>query len=243
MEWYEAAFDSLYPVIYDHRDIEEAAAVIESFGDFFAGREPVLDLACGSGRYLECLSKRGYQVYGLDLSHYLLRMCMDSWGHAGKVVQADMRRLPFLGESMGAVINMFTSFGYFSRDTDNLLVFKEIFRILKRGGVFLFDFINARRIASSLLEESQRISGGYRIIEKRRIEGYGKYLVKDIQVTNLQSGQKANLEERLRLYAREELLIMFESVGLKVIDIFGDYDRNPFLEGVSERVIAVSLKE
>jgi hypothetical protein len=67
--------------------------------------------------------------------------------------------------------------------------------------------------------------------------------VKDIQVTNLQSGQKANLEERLRLYAKEELLIMFESVGFKIIDIYGDYDRNPFLEGVSERVIAVSLKE
>jgi len=157
MEWYEVAFDSLYPVIYEHRNIEEAEAVVERFAPLFNRSEPLLDLACGNGRYLECFARRGFEVCGLDLSHYLLRMCLDSWGHAGEILQADMRRLPLTDRSVGTVINMFTSFGYFSKDTDNLLVSKEVYRVLKPNGRFLFDFINAQKITADLLVSCQEI--------------------------------------------------------------------------------------
>ncbi|NIM19459.1 MAG: methyltransferase domain-containing protein [Candidatus Latescibacteria bacterium] len=243
MEWYEVAFDTLYPILYEHRDIEESDAVAKAFGSLFLDKDPILDLACGNGRYLESISRRGHLIFGLDLSHYLLRACLDSWGHKGLIMQADMRRIPLLTGSVGAVINMFTSFGYFSRDTDNLLVSKEVFRVLRWGGIFLFDFINARKIASSLLEESQRESGSFIIKEKRRLENYGKYLVKDIQAINAQSGTKEQIEERLRLYTMDELIIMFESVGFKIDSVFGGYDLSPFVEGVSDRVIIVSAKK
>lgn len=243
MEWYEVAFDSLYPVIYEHRDFEEAETVVRNFDYVFQNKDPILDLACGNGRYIEALSVRGHRVYGLDLSHYLLRMSLDRWGHHGKIVQGDMRRIPFRECSIGGVINMFTSFGYFSTDTDNLLVFKEVFRILEKGGVFLFDFINAEKISSSLLSETERLSSNFRVKEKRRTENFGKYLVKDIQATNLQTGHTEDCKERLRLYSLDELIIMFESVGFKIESIFGGYDHNPFTKGVSERVIIVSRKE
>ena len=243
MEWYEVAFDSLYPVIYEHRNIEEAEAVVEKFLPLFDRAQPILDLACGNGRYLESFARRGYQVYGLDLSHYLLQMCLDSWGHAGEIFQGDMRRIPLADRSIGAVINMFTSFGYFSTDTDNLLVSKEVFRVLKQGGRFLFDFINAHKITSDLLEETERESGRYKIHEKRKIDGFGKYLVKNVEVTNLQSGKTDRIKEQLRLYSKDELVIMFESVGFKTETIYGGYHQEPFVDGVSDRVILISKKE
>ncbi len=242
MEWYEVAFDSLYPLLYEHRNIEEAEAVIERFHELFHDKDPILDLACGNGRYLEALSRKGHRVFGLDLSHYLLRMCLDSWGHGGEIAQGDMRRIPVIDESFGAVINMFTSFGYFSKDTDNLLVSKEVFRVLEPGGVFLFDYINTGKLAVDFLEETERISGQFQIKEKRRIEDYGKYLVKDVLAVNIQSGRKEKLEERLRLYTRDELVIMFESVGFKIDNIFGGYDGSPFVDGVSDRVMIVAKK-
>ena len=110
MEWYEVAFDSLYPVLYGHRSFEEAESVVEAFASFFQEKDPILDLACGNGRYIESITRRGHRIYGLDLSHYLLRTCLDSWGHEGKIVQGDMRRIPLCEGSVGAVINMFTSF-------------------------------------------------------------------------------------------------------------------------------------
>ena len=243
MEWYEVAFDNLYPVIYEHRNIEEAEAVVEKLLPLFKKAEPILDLACGNGRYLECFSRQGFQVYGLDLSHYLLRMCLDSWGHAGEIFQGDMRRIPLADRTVGSVINMFTSFGYFSTDTDNLIVSKEVFRVLKPGGRFLFDFINAQKVAAELLEETERESGGYKIHEKRKIDGIGKYLIKNVEVTNLQSGKIDRIEEQLRLYSKDELVIMFESVGFKIEIIYGGYDLEPFVDGVSDRVIIIAKKE
>ncbi|UCH84867.1 MAG: class I SAM-dependent methyltransferase [Candidatus Latescibacterota bacterium] len=242
MEWYEVAFDRMYPILYSHRDLEEAAVVIDEFEDLFLDQSPILDLASGNGRYVETLRRRGLECFGLDLSHYLLRRSVDVFGHNGCLVQGDMRRLPFVDSSFGVVINMFTSFGYFSIDTDNLLVFKEVQRILRPDGVFLFDFINAKKLSIDLLEETHRVSGDFEIRERRRIETRGKYLLKNAVIDNSQTGHTETIEERLRLYTREELGIMFESVGLRVEETFGDYERNPFVDSVSERVIVVSRK-
>lgn len=242
MEWYEVAFDKLYPILYGHRDEDEARRAAEVFGPYLEGRGPVLDLASGDGRYLRALEELGIDAFGLDLSHYLLAASVDAGGQGRCVVQGDMRHLPFVDGSFGAVINMFTSFGYFSVDTDNLLVFREVHRILKTTGVFLFDFINAGRISSDLLGDSRRNSGGYDIRERRRIEGHGKYLVKRATITDTKSDLKESIEERLRLYTRGDLLTMFKSLDFTVCDTYGDYKGNAFVEGVSERLIMILEK-
>jgi SAM-dependent methyltransferase len=242
MEWYEAAFDRMYPVIYRHRDIAEAETVMKAFAPYLRGKEPVLDLACGSGRYLEALQRQRFNVMGLDLSHYLLKACVDKWGHGDEIVQGDMRHLPFASGSIGSIINMFTSFGYFSRDTDNVLVFQEANRVLASGGVFLFDFINAGRIAAEHLGESEREEGYYHIREKRRIEMHGKYLVKEITILNQRIDERTSITERLRLYTHDDLVAMFLNLGFTIREIFGDYQLNPFVAGVSDRVVVLAEK-
>jgi SAM-dependent methyltransferase len=242
MEWYEAAFDRFYPILYSHRDSEEAVRAIGTFGDYLAESRPVLDMASGDGRYMRVLLEAGYDVYGFDLSHYLLLRALEHTSHGGRLVQGDMRYLPFRDGAFGSVINMFTSFGYFSADTENLLVFRETERVLEPGGVFLFDFINASRISANLLGGSRRDAHGYEIHEKRRIEQHGKYLVKHADITDQETRVSESIEERLRLYSKSDLMLMFESVGLSVVDCFGDYDGNEFVEGVSDRVIIISQK-
>jgi SAM-dependent methyltransferase len=242
MEWYEVAFDRMYPVLYDYRDIDEAIAVVDRFGPRFAGKAPVVDLASGSGRYLQALLRHGIETYGLDLSHYLLRRSIEEWGHDGRIVQGDMRHLPFSDESVEGVWNMFTSFGYFSVDTDNLLVLKEVHRILKPGGLFLFDFLNAGRLSVDQLETTERQTGEYTIVEKKRLESHGKFLVKHVVATDGRTGRREEVEERLRLYSRDELKIMFTSAGFAIEESCGDYLGNPFVESVSERVILLGSK-
>jgi SAM-dependent methyltransferase len=242
MEGYEVAFDRFYPILYSHRDVEEAARVVETFGGYLEGKTPILDMACGDGRYLKALRAAGHSVCGLDLSHYLLLRAVEEADNAGLIAQGDMRHLPFADESFGAVINMFTSFGYFSADTDNLLVFREVQRLLEPGGVFLFDFINSARISANLLGETRRESQGCDIHEKRMIENHGKYLVKRATITDPETNVSASIEERLRLYTKDDLLLMFKSVSLHVIACFGDYNANEFVEGVSDRVIMLCEK-
>lgn len=242
MEWYEAAFDRFYPVLYGHRDAEEASFALKTFGSFLAGRTPVLDVASGNGRYLKALLEAGHSAYGLDLSHYLLRRAAEDPSLRGRLVQGDMRHLPFAGGRFGAVINMFTSFGYFSADTDNLLVFREVHRVLESTGMFLFDFINASRVSADLLGETTRESMGYTVNERRTVEEHGKYLIKRATLRDPNTKTSETIVERLRLYTKKDLLVMLQSVGFVVLDCFGDYNGNVFVESVSERIIFTCTK-
>ena len=70
----------------------------------------------------------------------------------------------------------------------------------------------------------------------------GKYLVKRATITDPETHVGASIEERLRLYTKSDLLLMFESVGLRVTACFGDYKANEFVEGVSDRVIMLCKK-
>ena len=78
-----------------------------------------------------------------------------------------MRRLPFQNETFGAVLNMFTSFGYFGADMDNLLVVREISRVLEQGGLLLFDYVNAVKARTMVLEDTVRETEGWMVRESR----------------------------------------------------------------------------
>lgn len=238
VEWYEIAFDRMYPLLYRRRDREEAERVLDSFGELLSDAEPVLDLACGNGRYLAGLLKRKFTTFGVDLSWFMLERAVGTRRLRGRVVRGDMRRLPFRDGSFGAVLNMFTSFGYFAVDMDNLRVLREVSRTLRRGGVLLFDFVNASWIRRQHLPDSERREKGYTIRERRSIQD-DRCLVKRVEAVHRRTGEALEYEERIRLYDQSELATMLESADMVVSGVFGDYDRGPFVETQSERLIMV----
>jgi SAM-dependent methyltransferase len=242
VEWYEVAFDRIYPVLYRHRSDEEAEMVLDAFGDLVAGRDPVLDLACGAGRYMASADKRGTHAWGVDLSEFLLAEAAGRDGLAGRLVRADMRRLPYGDGVFGAVLNMFTSFGYFGADMDNLLVLREVSRVLRRGGLLLMDYINAARARTMVLEDTRREVDGWVVRESRSLEAEGRYLVKGVEAQNGTTGETVAFDERVRLYTHDEMVTMLESVDVVLSGAFGDYDRSDFVEAVSDRLILLCEK-
>ena len=240
--WYEVAFDRLYPVLYGHRDRAEARRVAESFGGLFPGGAPVLDLACGNGRYLEAFGEAGVDMRGVDLSAFLLRDAVATRGLAGRVVRGDMRRLPFATGVAGGALSMFTSFGYFDTDADNRRVLEEVARVLAPGGVFLFDFANAGWIIANPPGDTDVERAGYRIEERRALEDAARFVVKRVAATPLDGGEAVRYEERVRLYRPEELEAMLTGAGLSVTARFGDYERGGFDPSLSQRLILVCEK-
>ena len=243
MEWYKTAFGRLYTVLYSRRDYREAERVLDSFGDLLCTDDPILDLACGGGRYMVSAARRGFKVWGVDLSEFLLEQAVSRPELAGSVVRGDMRKLPFRDGVFGAVLNMFTSFGYFETDMDNLIVLSEVSRVLKNGGTLLFDFINSGKIITKPLTETERESNGYSIHETRTLESNGKFLVKRVRAANHSTGDLIEYDERVRLYGRQELLTMLDSIDLGVSGVFGDYDRGEFRADESERIILICEKQ
>jgi ubiquinone/menaquinone biosynthesis C-methylase UbiE len=73
----------------------------------FRGRH-VLDLACGTGRWLtRLLSAGAASAVGVDLSSAMLRVATRKNGHSGKVVRADCLRLPFRASNFDLAICSF----------------------------------------------------------------------------------------------------------------------------------------
>ncbi len=238
-QWYEVAFDRLYPVLYSHRNAGEAKRAATSFAAEFAGPGPVLDLACGGGRHMAAFAAEGVNVYGLDLSSFLLSRAVEEAGQRGRVVRGDMRMLPFCDGAFTGAINMFTSFGYFESDDENRAVLAEVARVLKPGASFLLDFANVPSVLEHPLMHTRREQDGYTIEESRRFDDGNRYIVKHVRVEKQGEVESVEYDERVRMFTPEELTAMLDAAGLMVEETCGGYDRVPYDGAGSDRFIAL----
>jgi SAM-dependent methyltransferase len=133
---------------------------------------------------------------------------------------------------------MFTSFGYFESDEENLAVLREAARVLRPGGVFLIDFLNAGVVLSNPLGKTRREVGGYTVDEDRSVSPDGRHLVKHVAVTKPREDFDVEYDERVRLFGADELVAMADGVGLTLVRLYGDYAGAPFDAATSPRVIA-----
>ncbi len=247
-EWFEESFGEDYLLVYKHRDVQGAKREVHKMMDWInlpAGAK-VLDLCCGMGRHSMALNEAGYEVTGVDLSEVLLREARKN-DPEGKVtwLRADMRNLPLAG-GFDAVVNLFSSFGYFEKDEEHLKVLKEIYRILKPQGRFIIDFLNPEYTAAHLVPASQRVDEGQLISETRVIEdGYvkKKISIKDTreQGSNLHKEPREYLE-RIKLYKSESFASMLSQAGLVLDYIHGSYDEESYDPIQSPRMIMVGRR-
>jgi ubiquinone/menaquinone biosynthesis C-methylase UbiE len=236
-EWYENSFGEDYLIVYKHRDFGGARREVEQMIDWLdlpAGAK-VLDLCCGMGRHSLALLDAGFEVTGVDLSEVLLREARAQEGAAQVTwIRSDMRELPLAG-GFDAVVNLFTSFGYFEEDGEQVKVLREIFRMLKPGGKFIIDFLNPAYVIRHLVPHSTREDGKNLIDESRRIED--GYVKKDIILTAKPDGAPRYYHERVKLYSLEKFQEMLEKAGLQLESVHGSYDESAYDAETSKRMI------
>lgn len=237
--WFRRWFGPEYLALYPHRDREEAELGVRLFLRE-AGVGPgdrVLDLGCGQGRHLSAFRDRGLEgLLGLDLSRPLLRRAREDTGGGVPLVEADMRNVPLADTSFDAVTSFFTSFGYFASRSEDRRVLREVRRVLRSGGAYLLDFLNADQVRAELVPEEETTVDGKTVVQSREIrEGH---VVKRIEIRSGGNEPPRVYHERVRLYEPGELVEMLGEASLPVQDRFGDYDGSPF-EGASPRFIVV----
>ena len=146
-EWWGTFFGPDYLRMYRFdptRTRQEVDGVLDILG--LKPAASVLDLCCGQGRHAVELARRGYEVTGLDASGFLLREARKAARRrrvAVAWVRGDMREIPFRNR-FDAVVNLFTSFGYFRTKAEDLAVLRGVRRALKPSGHLLIDTLNAR---------------------------------------------------------------------------------------------------
>ena len=242
-DWYEKSFGEDYLIVYKHRDFSGAYEEVRSMVSWLDLRQgaKLFDLCCGMGRHALALHNFGYDVTGMDLSERLLREARERDKHSAvRWIRGDMRNIP-LDETFDAVVNLFTSFGYFADDAENEQVISEISRILRPGGKFIIDFLNPEHVVNHLVPESERRDGKTIIQEKREIKS--GFVQKQIVLLDGEGkGDPRVYWERVKLYQLPQFEKMTENNGLVIENVYGGYDKSEYDEKQSKRMIMVGVK-
>ncbi|MBB6680298.1 methyltransferase domain-containing protein [Aequorivita sp. 609] len=234
--WYASWFNTpYYHILYKDRDHREAALFMNTLTNYLKLKEndSILDLACGKGRHSKYLYRQGFNVTGVDLSE-------ESIAYAK---QYEKPRLHFEVHDMclpypkkfDAVFNLYTSFGYFEKEEDNLRTIKAIKSELKSNGYGVIDFLNVDLAIKKLVPSEKKEIGGILFdIEKYVEDGY---IIKNIRFND--EGDDYYFTERVKALRLEDFQDYFEKAGVTLKAVFGDYKLNKFDENTSERLILI----
>lgn len=235
--WFSDWFDSpYYHLLYSNRDQKEAKAFILRLMNYLGlpGGSSVLDLACGKGRHSKTIASLGMQVVGLDLSPSSIEEANQEANENLSFLVGDMRNLTF-DQDFDLVVNLFTSFGYFTRLSDNSLVLEGVKRALKPGGTFVLDFFNGTKVKNTLVKNEVVQRGSIDFELNRSIED-GR-VIKDIR---FHDKEDHHFQERVQLIFPDDFKDMLQRSGFEIIHTFGSYSLDAFNEQRSDRFILIA---
>jgi len=202
----------------------------------------VLDLCCGPGRHAVALARRGFRVTGVDRSDALLARAR---AHAldcavdVEFVQKDMRVF-VRPTGFDLVVNLFTSFGYFDDDADQLRVLRNVFESLRPGGAFVIDVMGKEVLARVLQPTlSARVADGTLVVTR------GEIVREWTRVRNewiaIKDGTARTFRFEHWVYSGRELRQMLEAVGFVDVRLLGDLTGREYGPNAT-RLVAVARK-
>lgn len=234
--WFASWFDTpYYHILYKDRDYTEAQLFMDNITNYLNLPEDakILDLACGKGRHSIYLNQLGYDVTGADLSENSIAEAKKSENDKLHFVVHDMRETCV--EKYDAILNLFTSFGYFENDEDNLTTLKAIRESLTEYGFAVIDFMNVHQVIKNLVpQELKTVDGIDFHIKRFEIDGY---IYKEIDFED--KDQKFHFTEKVKALTLEDFESLMEKAGIYLLDTFGDYKLKKFHKSESERLIMV----
>lgn len=238
--WFDIWFDSpYYHLLYQHRDKDEAKEFITNLIQHLklAPHSFLLDLACGKGRHSIYFAKNGFNVTGLDLSKQSIQYAQQFENDSLSFFTHDMRQ-PFRVNYFDAVMNLFTSFGYFENEKDNLKTVQSAAASLKPGGVMVIDFMNSTKVLHDLIPKEQKKVCDIAFKIQKKIEN--GFLIKQINFKD--NGEDFSFTEKVKTLKLPDFISYFEKSGLRLTATFGNYDLQKFDEETSERLILLATK-
>lgn len=239
--WWQTQFDARYlheyePLFDLAQDRREVARLLELL-ELPAGAR-VLDCPCGQGRHAHLLAETGFQVDGLDYSRTLLDVATRrGTSRMLRYTQGDMRRLPSRWtHRFDAVVNLFTSFGFFDDPGDDLRVLLEFARVLKPGGILIWHGGSRDGVMTKFLHRDWWSTADGTIFgQERTFDPLSGFL----EITSTWRGPDGDGERthRIRLYSASELAARLRDVGLVVELAFDAWTARPLTRRSSEMLL------
>lgn len=240
--WHEQDrfWETFAPVIFSNKVISAAPQEVEQLLNLLNLEQNarICDLCCGVGRHSLELARRGFQVTSVDRTERYLQEAKkkaDAEGLDIQFIREDMRKFR-QPNTFDAVINLYTSFGYFDDQIDNRTVLENIYKSLKSAGKLLIELMGKEVLARIFQERDWREEDGVILLEERKV---GKnWDSMDNRWIIFKDGKKHEYRVNHRLYSAVELCDMVSSSGFQQVETYGGLDGSPYDQKAKRLVTA-----
>ena len=222
---------------------------------------PVLELGCGTGRVAIRMAQAGVEVVGLDNSAKMLQVARRKaralGPMTGKVtwVRGDMRRFS-LDQKFSLVIIPYRGFLSILSVEEQRRCLEGIKAHLLPGGKLVFDIfvpdLQTLTEGTAALVHSWDVSHpetGHRLVvwDQSRFDNHNQVINVRMIIEELNGAgemvRKLYRDFQLRYIHRYEAQHLLELCGFHVLDIFGDFERQPLDEASDDMVWVAATRE
>ncbi len=223
----------------------------EAIGD---GDDPVLIIGSGTGRVVFHLAQEGYTVHGIEMEEQMLERSLikrDALTHLGsrvKFYNGDALTVNVPGQ-FGLVIIPYNTLMHFHEREKHLGLLKRARQWVKQGGRLLIDLPNAGEAYAA--QDTEALT-----LERTFLDVDTGNLVMQQSVSRLDRAEQLmsvtwiydeitedGLVQRtvipvvIRYFFHSEMELLLQAAGFEVEDVFGDFDRIPFYDGVPRMIV------
>jgi 2-polyprenyl-3-methyl-5-hydroxy-6-metoxy-1,4-benzoquinol methylase len=226
-QWYETLFEN-YGRKYDSESFTQGTMGECDFIEREIGFNKsikILDIGCGTGRHAIELSKRGYNVTGIDLSDSLLSRAKEKAKKQGlklDFLKYDARDLPFNNEFHLVIMLCEGAFCLMETDEMNYEILRNATNSLKEHGKLIFTTLNALFPLYHSVEEFCASNTGLGNATYRS-NTFDLMTFRDHNITEVEDdgGNKKKLECNERYYVPSEITWLLKTLEYTNIEIFG----------------------
>lgn len=245
---------NLYEGVAKYYDIEESEYQQEDM-DFYIEyaqkcKGNILELGCGTGRVSLKLASLGYDVTALDLSKEMIQIVERKKNEQNcnlEIICGNMSEF-HLNKRFSLILTPGRSFQSLSEQKDIISALSYIYQHLIQGGLFILDLFQPETFLKYQCKDDKTIFsktvGNEKItmkyacnhIDKKNKIVHTTHTYEIEKDNNFHQTQKAYME--LRYYEYKEIVTLLESVGFKIKEKYGWYDKCSLEKGHEIIIVA-----
>lgn len=143
-------YAAFYDLLYNDKNYKGESEYIDTLINKFLKKErrsiALLDLACGTGRHLQELEKKGYgTLSGSDISKSMIEIATKNAIKNGQKISFfnhSFQESDQIMQRFDVVISMFSAVNYLTTYEDQSKTFNNVYKLLNKDGLFIFDYWN-----------------------------------------------------------------------------------------------------
>lgn len=217
---------------------EEVGGVVALTG--LTAPKRVLDMCCGPGRHSLAMARRGFSVKGVDRTRAYIEEAQSKTGDCDAVFEVGDAREFCEPQTYDGATCLYTSFGYFETQEEDVALLRNVCDSLKPGGSFVLDMHGKEITARAFKERSWEIlEDGSKLLEARSV-GPDWAWIENVWTVIKDDVQK-EMAFRVRLYSGVELRKALSAAGFSTVELYGDWDGAAY-DARARRLIGVARK-